>query len=138
MTHGDKQKAKAGKDQASGSKSSSSKVAVESKAGENGKSSGKGSVKSGVQSAAESKAGGGKVSLKKGSSAEKAAAKSGSAKAGAQAAAEAKGSDSSGKAGSKSRGGGAEEAVGFSNPLIGDAFRNALKKYPNAFRKLTD
>jgi hypothetical protein len=136
MTHGDKEKAKAGKTQASGSKSIS-KAAVESKAGENGKSSGKGSVKS----AAESKAGAGKVSLKKGSPPQKAAAKAGSAKGGAasQTAAEAKGGDASGKAGSKGRGGGAvEEAPTFSNPVIGDAFRNALKKYPNAFRKLTD
>ena len=137
MTHGDKQKAKAGKDQASGSKSSSSKVAVESKAGENGKSPRKNDAKGGVKSAPETKAGS-KVSLKKGGPPEKAAAKASGAKAGAQTAAEAKGSDSSGKAGSKARGGAAEEAPGFSNPVIGDAFRNALKKYPNAFRKLTD
>ena len=27
---------------------------------------------------------------------------------------------------------------GFSNPLIGEAFRRAIKKYPTAFRRLTD
>ena len=27
---------------------------------------------------------------------------------------------------------------GFSNPAVGAAFKLALKKYPNAFRKLTD
>ncbi|HUP44506.1 MAG TPA: hypothetical protein VM779_03235 [Thermoanaerobaculia bacterium] len=28
--------------------------------------------------------------------------------------------------------------VSFSNPAVGSAFRHAVKKYPNAFRKLTD
>jgi hypothetical protein len=32
----------------------------------------------------------------------------------------------------------AAEGGGFSNPVIADAFKHALKKYPNAFRKLTD
>ena len=27
---------------------------------------------------------------------------------------------------------------GFSNPVIGEAFRRAVKKYPTAFRRLTD
>ncbi|MGZ8231244.1 MAG: hypothetical protein ACXWUS_16550 [Burkholderiales bacterium] len=27
---------------------------------------------------------------------------------------------------------------GFSNPIVGAAFKHAVKKYPNAFRKLTD
>lgn len=27
---------------------------------------------------------------------------------------------------------------GFSNPAVGAAFKTAVKKYPNAFRKLTD
>ena len=27
---------------------------------------------------------------------------------------------------------------GFSNPVIGNAFKRAIKKFPNAFRKLTD
>jgi hypothetical protein len=28
--------------------------------------------------------------------------------------------------------------TGFSNPVIGEAFRRAVKKYPTAFRRLTD
>src|SRR5258707_442150 len=28
--------------------------------------------------------------------------------------------------------------VGFTNPVIAEAFRRAVKKYPNAFRRLTD
>jgi len=28
--------------------------------------------------------------------------------------------------------------VSFSNPVIGEAFRRAVKKYPSAFRRLTD
>ena len=27
---------------------------------------------------------------------------------------------------------------GFTNPVVGAAFKHAVKKYPNAFRKLTD
>ena len=27
---------------------------------------------------------------------------------------------------------------GFTNPVIGEAFRRAIKKYPTAFRRLTD
>ena len=29
-------------------------------------------------------------------------------------------------------------AVGFTNPVIAEAFRRAIKKYPSAFRRLTD
>jgi hypothetical protein len=29
-------------------------------------------------------------------------------------------------------------AVGFSNPVVGAAFKRAVKKYPSAFRRLTD
>jgi hypothetical protein len=32
----------------------------------------------------------------------------------------------------------APEPEGFSNPLIAAAFERAVKKYPNAFRRLTD
>ena len=31
-----------------------------------------------------------------------------------------------------------EDAGGFSNPAVASAFKWAVKKYPNAFRKLTD
>lgn len=30
------------------------------------------------------------------------------------------------------------EAISFSNPTVAAAFRRAIKKYPNAFRRLTD
>lgn len=31
-----------------------------------------------------------------------------------------------------------EAAAGFSNPVVASAFKHAVKKYPNAFRKLAD
>ena len=122
MTHGDKTKGK-GKTslQASGKKSSS-------KAGENGKGAGK---------AAAGKAGktirGSEASVKKGTPVEKAAA----AKAGAPDSKGAKEPASGSDVKAKGRAP-AAEAGGFSNPVIADAFKRALKKYPNAFRKLTD
>jgi hypothetical protein len=30
------------------------------------------------------------------------------------------------------------DEVGFSNPVVAAAFKRAVKKYPNAFRRLTD
>ena len=30
------------------------------------------------------------------------------------------------------------DAITFSNPLVANAFKRAIKKYPNAFRRLTD
>jgi hypothetical protein len=30
------------------------------------------------------------------------------------------------------------DAITFSNPLVANAFKRAVKKYPNAFRRLTD
>ena len=42
-------------------------------------------------------------------------------------------------AGGASRGSDASEAaVSFGNPVIAAAFKRAVKKYPNAFRRLTD
>ena len=38
----------------------------------------------------------------------------------------------------KTRPGAGSDGVGFTNPLIASAFKRAVKKYPNAFRKLTD
>lgn len=108
MTHGDKAKAKAGKTSQTSVKKSSSKRAEESSDARGAKAKGNGS------------AGGkaGKGSVKAGSP--KAAAEKGSA------------SDTP-TLEVKAKGGG-----GFSNPAVGDAFRHAVKKYPNAFRKLTD
>ena len=59
--------------------------------------------------------------------------KSGGKKAAQQARPKAGKQEGPGRAGSRS---GTEG--GFSNPAVGAAFKLALKKYPNAFRKLTD
>jgi hypothetical protein len=85
-------------------------------------------------------------SSKKGNGSSKAAAplqKSGSpaaiAKESSAKAGSGSGKESSGaKAGKAAAGKGSGEAPGFNNPVIGDAFRRAVQKYPNAFRKLTD
>jgi len=45
-----------------------------------------------------------------------------------------KGDNGKGKTARPAPNGGA----GFSNPVIGEAFRRAVKKYPSAFRRLTD
>lgn len=39
---------------------------------------------------------------------------------------------------SKSRGRGAFESLTFNNPTVAGAFKRAVRKYPNAFRRLTD
>lgn len=36
------------------------------------------------------------------------------------------------------RGRSTPDPSGFSNPVVGAAFKRAVKKYPNAFRRLTD
>ncbi len=36
------------------------------------------------------------------------------------------------------RGRSTPDPSGFSNPAVGAAFKRAVKKYPNAFRRLTD
>ena len=45
-----------------------------------------------------------------------------------------------GKGGSngKSRGKGSSDVPSFNNPVVASAFKRAVKKYPNAFRRLTD
>ncbi len=42
------------------------------------------------------------------------------------------------RATSAPRGHPSAEGAGFNNPTIATAFRRAVKKYPNAFRRLTD
>ena len=136
MTHGDKEKAKAAK---------SNKASVKKagpKGGENGKSKAAGQAVKGqgkaVQSGKTSQSGkagkasqGGKAGEGTKAGAEKAAtAKKGSGPA----------KESTSRAEPKAKGGPApaETAGGFANPAISAAFRQALKKYPNALRKLTD
>jgi hypothetical protein len=123
MTHGDKAKAKTGKSsQASAVKKSSPAKETGRKGVET-----KGAGKSAPKSAGKGEAGGkAKIPIRK----------AGSEKGGAAAAkaVAAPGKESAAKA-VKGR---AEESPAFTNPVVGTAFKHALKKYPNAFRKLTD
>jgi hypothetical protein len=117
MTHGDKAKAKAAKS----NKASVKKAGPEG--GENGKSKAAGQVVKAVQH--------GKVGEGVKAGTEKAAAgKKGSGPA----------KDAASRAEPKGKGSPApaDTAGGFANPAISAAFRQALKKYPNALRKLTD
>jgi hypothetical protein len=113
MTHGDKAKAKTGKSsQASAKKVSTKAASKESNPGGKGD---KGDKNAGPKQPGSEKA---VPAAKKGG---------GPAKGG--------GSPKDLSAGS---GGKAGDGSGFSNPVVGAAFKRALKKYPNAFRKLTD
>jgi hypothetical protein len=114
MTHGDKAKAKA-------AKSSSQASAVKK---------------------ANSKEAGGGSKVREGSKAPKIAVKGQQAagEKGSSPAAPAKKGGSAGpaKEQGKARPQADAGAGGFSNPVIANAFKRALKKYPNALRKLTD
>jgi hypothetical protein len=119
MTHGDKAKAKTAKS----SKASAPKPS--SKAGENGK----GALKAG----AESSKGPGKDT----SQASPAKLRSGEkAAAGSRGRAKELASESKGKG--RVAAAVTEDEAPFNNPVIADAFKHALQKYPNALRKLTD
>lgn len=127
MTHGDKAKAKTGgkSSQASAVKKSSGPTKEAGAKGGEGKGSGKGASQGASKAVAES----GKIPVKK----------AGAEKGNGVPAEKAAGGGSSGKeGGGKAKGRAEEPAGGFSNPAIGNAFRHAVKKYPNAFRKLTD
>ncbi len=134
MTHGDKAKAKTGKSsQASAAaKKSSTPVkeaadkAVQAKSG--GKAAPKGNSKGGGEGDQARKAGVKKAGAEKASPAP-------AEKSGAGAGKE--GGGSSAKAG-KAAASREAEPGSFTNPVIGNAFKHALKKYPNALRKLTD
>ena len=120
MTHGDKAKAKIGKS----SQASENDKAVKAAAGRKG---------GGTESGQGGKAGSGggkvadKIALKKQSGPDEGSASS--KKAAAPAAKE---------SGAKGRPAAGSDSGGFSNPAIANAFRRAIQKYPNAFRKLTD
>ena len=142
MTHGDKAKAKAAK---------SNKASVKKagpKGGENGKSKAAGQAVKGpgkagkgikaVQSGKTSQSGkAGKASQgsKAGEGAKAGAEKAAAAKKGSG---QAKDSTSRAEPKAKSSAAPADTAGSFTNPAISAAFRQALKKYPNALRKLTD
>jgi hypothetical protein len=126
MTHGDKAKAKTGGKSSETSAAKKSSIPVKqagAKSGE-GKGGGKVAPQSAAKGGGEGKAG--QISIKRGGAGE--ASPSPAEKAGGTS-----GKESGGKA--KGR---VDEPAGFSNPAVANAFRHAVKKYPNAFRKLTD
>jgi hypothetical protein len=110
MKHGDKAKAKAAKASKPSDKKSSTKAVSKS---------GKAETKGG-KAAAKGKAGSEKAASSKKSGSEAVAALSG-------------------KTGGNGRGRPAESDGGtFANPVVAAAFKRAVKKYPNSFRRLTD
>ncbi len=128
MTHGDKSKAK--KTASKASASQKSKAVQAAKTVKNGKSS-KAGKESGGKKAVEALPKAVQAIQKQGGAREKAAAaaKNGAVKAGPAAKG---GSDAKLKARPPA------DPSGFTNPLVGAGFKRALKKYPNAFRRLTD
>ena len=110
MKHGDKAKAKSAKTKASGKEAGSKKTVAKSSKGAE-KTAGK-AVKAGSKKESPPKA---VPAPKKGGAASK---------------------------GDNGKGKGVRPVptgpVSFSNPVIGEAFRRAIKKYPTAFRRLTD
>jgi hypothetical protein len=124
MTHGDKAKAKAAK---------SNKASVKkagSQGGDNGKSKAAGqTVKA---------AGQGSKAVQSGKAGESVKAGAAKAAAGKKGSGPAKDSASRSEPKTKGSPAPADTAGGFSNPAISAAFRQALKKYPNALRRLTD
>src|SRR6266498_2251389 len=111
MKHGDKAKAKSAKAKASGKEAGSKKVSAKSSKGAK-KSSGKAAKAAGPKESGPKESG------------RKIAEKSSPP---------AKGGNGKGKTVRPVPG-----VVAFSNPVIAEAFRRAIKKYPAAFRRLTD
>ena len=94
-----------------------------------------------AKSKAASKASGKKASSKAGA-ASKSSAKSSktvqSVKSPRKAEKPAESSKSQAGGNGKPRPRGTSDTPGFSNPVVANAFKRAIKKYPNAFRRLTD
>jgi hypothetical protein len=111
MKHGDKEKGKASK--ASGKKSGKAVAASKGSKAETRVETKKQSAGSGSKKVAATKAPAAKVPASKASQQE---------------------AGGNGKA--RDRAG--SDSGGFSNPLVAAAFKRAVKKYPNAFRKLSD
>ncbi len=119
MKHGDKAKAKASKTKASG-KAVSRKASATEKGGKAGKV---------VKAAAK----------KESSTPLKGAVKVGSSQKGSAKASPKSGSKAVASTRTNGKVSRAEpEAVTFTNPAIEDAFKRAVKKYPNTFRRLSD
>jgi hypothetical protein len=133
MTHGDKAKAKKAASQASGSKKTSKAVQTGKsvQAAKTGAQSGKTSSEKGGK-AVEARSKAAETGKKQQARPEKSvpAAKTSASKAG---------SGKEADAGSRLKARGLPpDPSGFSNPVIGNAFKRAIKKFPNAFRRLTD
>ena len=129
MKHGDKAKAKSAK---------SSRKTSDKKAGKTGGKSSKAAPPkvAATKRGAEAKGRPGKASPQKGSAGAKTT--SGSRPAAAVASREAVARDRAHPvAGEGSRPAAAADP-GFGNPLVASAFKRAIKKFPNAFRRLTD
>ena len=120
MKHGDQEKRKAAKAVTEASAKGGKAVAAKSSKG--GQSAGKAGSKGENGSAKKQQAG---PEAKGSSPVPKAGAQKGSAS-----------SSTPASQGGKARA--AEEPVDFTNPVIASAFKRAVQKYPNAFRKLTD
>jgi len=127
MTHGDQAKAKTAKSsQASATKKSSNKTVGKAPQGSK-------TVKTGGKEAGQ----GGKASKAGKANPKKAGSEKSSPAAKAVAAKE----TGNGGKGSKARPAAApadDATTGFTNSAVATAFKRAVKKYPNAFRKLTD
>ena len=122
MKHGDKNKANKKASKTSGSQKKAVKAAKNGKSGKAAKESGGG--KKAV-----------KASPKAAETAKKQQAAREKAPVPAKTSPPAKASGSNNKP--KARGVPADPS-GFTNPLVGAGFKRALKKFPNAFRRLTD
>lgn len=129
MKHGDKN-AKTGKavGQASGKKSSGKEAVEPTKTGKSSKAAGQGGAEAG------------KESRKAGSAGQKqqAGAKESVAPSPAKAGTGAKGGGKEALPGRGAAKAGPPAREGFSSDVIANAFKRAVKKYPNAFRRLTD
>ena len=122
MTHGDQAKAKTAKSsQASATKKISTKTGGK-EAGQGGKT---------AKEASQGSKAGGKTPVKK------AGAEKASPATAPKAVSVPKEAGNSGKT-AKARPPADDATPGFSNSTVAAAFKRALKKYPNAFRKLTD
>ncbi|HEY0143237.1 MAG TPA: hypothetical protein VGF48_20255 [Thermoanaerobaculia bacterium] len=133
MKHGDQGKGKTAKaaSQASATRGKTVPVSQGGKAGKAVKTS---SSKAGEDGGGQNGKGSG--SKKAGSASSKAAPEKGSRLPVQQAAAATPVKKGGSDAGAKGRP--VEEPGGFNNPLVANAFKRAVAKYPNAFRKLTD
>lgn len=96
--------------------------------GKASKASGKKSIQAGAPGKSSKATGSAQASKKQSSSAQKSSGKAAAGKTGQ--------TETGGNGKARARAGG--DSGGFTNPLVAAAFKRAVKKYPNAFRKLSD